>query len=197
VAAANGDANGLARALGLSVAGGGLVKYDGSHYDGIPQDRLPREIPTEAQCKAELASALIAERRQLGLSASQKSELADRANRNNQRISQLQSSLANQEENRRKLQGEIDDSLHDIGAQESRIEDLEGQIARGEGNSESRARAQSAVNRARDANERARSQIDHSREVMRQSSAVEATARENIGKLQQENRQILELLAGP
>jgi hypothetical protein len=58
----SGDANGLARALGISVGAGGLIKQDGSHYDGIPRDKLPSSIPTPAQCKFELAKVLIAER---------------------------------------------------------------------------------------------------------------------------------------
>lgn len=61
----NGDLNGLAKALGLSVGAGGLVKKDGSHYDGIPKDKLPNSIPTPAQCKLELAKVLISERERL------------------------------------------------------------------------------------------------------------------------------------
>ena len=61
----NGDLNGLAKALGISVGAGGLVKKDGSHYDGIPKDKLPNAIPTPAQCKLELAKVLISERERL------------------------------------------------------------------------------------------------------------------------------------
>lgn len=64
----SGDANGLARALGISVGAGGLVKRDGTHYDGIPKDKLPDSIPTPAQCKFELAKVLIAERDSLAQS---------------------------------------------------------------------------------------------------------------------------------
>jgi hypothetical protein len=65
VARLNGDIQGLAKALGISVAGGGLVKRDGSHYEGIPKDKLPASIPTPAQCKADLAKVLIEERQKL------------------------------------------------------------------------------------------------------------------------------------
>jgi len=62
----NGDVNGLAKALGISVGAGGLVKKDGNHYEGIPEKKLPNSIPTPAQCKLELAKVLIEERRRLG-----------------------------------------------------------------------------------------------------------------------------------
>lgn len=65
VANLNGDIQGLAKALGISVAGGGLVKKDGSRYEGIPKERLPASIPTPAQCKADLAKVLIQERANL------------------------------------------------------------------------------------------------------------------------------------
>ena len=70
VANANADVQGLAKALGLSVAAGGLVKHDGSHYDGIPKEKLPASIPTPAQCKADLAKVLIDERKQLARASS-------------------------------------------------------------------------------------------------------------------------------
>jgi hypothetical protein len=69
----NGDVNGLAKALGISVGAGGLVKHDGSHYAGIPADKLPKEIPTEAQCRADLAKSLIAERIRLATPPSRSS----------------------------------------------------------------------------------------------------------------------------
>jgi hypothetical protein len=62
----NGDISGLAKALGLSVSAGGLVRSDGSHYECIPKDKLPSSIPTPAQCKLELAKTLIEERQKLG-----------------------------------------------------------------------------------------------------------------------------------
>jgi hypothetical protein len=70
----NGDVNGLAKALGITVGAGGLVKQDGTHYEGIPKEKLPTEIPTEAQCRTDLAKLLIAERQQLQLSPTVTSE---------------------------------------------------------------------------------------------------------------------------
>jgi hypothetical protein len=70
VANANADVKGLAKVLGLSVEGGGLVKHDGTHYDGIPKDKLSASIPTPAQCKVDLAKVLIDERKQLARVAS-------------------------------------------------------------------------------------------------------------------------------
>lgn len=70
IANLNGDIRGLAKALGISVTGGGLVKRDGSRYDGIPKERLPASIPTLAQCKADLAKVLIEEREKLSRSTS-------------------------------------------------------------------------------------------------------------------------------
>jgi len=69
----NGDVNGLAKALGISVGAGGLVKKDGVHYEGIPENRLPNSIPTPAQCKFELAKVLIEERQRLGEARAKKS----------------------------------------------------------------------------------------------------------------------------
>lgn len=57
-----GDLPGLAKALGLQLKAGGVVKQDGSSYEGIPLDKLPSQIPTPAQCKKDLAELLIAER---------------------------------------------------------------------------------------------------------------------------------------
>jgi len=62
----NGDVSGLAKALGISVSAGGLVKHDGTRYEGIPKDKLPSSIPTPAQCKLELAKVLLEERARLG-----------------------------------------------------------------------------------------------------------------------------------
>ena len=61
----NGDVNGLAKALGLTVSGGALVRRDGTKYEGIPKDKLPASIPTPAQCKLEVAKLLIDERQRL------------------------------------------------------------------------------------------------------------------------------------
>jgi hypothetical protein len=63
----NGDVYGLAKALGLTVAGGALITQDGTAYRGIPKDRLPATIPTVAQCKSDLATILIAERNKVAL----------------------------------------------------------------------------------------------------------------------------------
>ena len=65
VANLNGDVNGLAKALGITVNAGGLVKHDGTRYEGIPKDKLPSSIPTPAQCKLEVARLLIDEREKL------------------------------------------------------------------------------------------------------------------------------------
>jgi hypothetical protein len=62
----NGDVNGLAKALGLTVSGGALVRRDGTKYEGIPKDKLPASIPTPAQCKLDVAKLLIDERQRLG-----------------------------------------------------------------------------------------------------------------------------------
>jgi hypothetical protein len=61
----NGDFNGLAKALGISVGVGGLVKKDGTHYEGIPKEKLPDSVPTPAQCKLEVVKVLIEERQRL------------------------------------------------------------------------------------------------------------------------------------
>jgi len=64
----NGDVDGLAKALGISVKGGGLYKRDGTKYEGIPKEKLPASIPTPAQCRLDVAKLLIDERQRLGSS---------------------------------------------------------------------------------------------------------------------------------
>jgi hypothetical protein len=68
----NGDVNGLAKALGIKVDAGGLVKRDGTHYEGIPKEKLPASIPTPAQCRLKVARLLIDERQRLASSGGSK-----------------------------------------------------------------------------------------------------------------------------
>lgn len=60
-----GDAAGLAKALGLSISAEGKIVRGTEEYKGIPLEKLPKEIPTPAQCKADMAKILIQERKDL------------------------------------------------------------------------------------------------------------------------------------
>lgn len=59
------DAPGLAKALGLTLGADGRLYRDSVEYEGIPMDRLSKEIQTPGQCKFELVKLLLEERKLL------------------------------------------------------------------------------------------------------------------------------------
>lgn len=59
------DSAGLAKALGLTLGADGRLYRGTEEYEGIPIDRLPKEIFTPAQCKSRLVEMLFEERKLL------------------------------------------------------------------------------------------------------------------------------------
>jgi hypothetical protein len=197
VAKLNGDANGLARALGVSVGASGLVKRDGTHYEGIPENRLPREIQTESQCRAELAKVLIAERQRLGLSAEQRSQLLSRMQQNNEKIAQIEGLIAAHAEQYRVQERNNQEQAGNIARLEGLIAQQESNLASGQGSPDARTRAQSAINEARSTINRARAMIEDALRTMSEGRQVDLRAKATIGGAQQQNEQIRQMLSQP